>query len=145
LKGISCKLSIVGVLSKQQEEALRVNQIDYNTAANITNEELKEQYEKADLLAFVSTYEGFGMPIVEAQIVGRPVVTSNLLSMPEVAGDAAHLVDPFDVEDIRKGVLRIIEDKAYRTLLIEKGRSNALRFSVETIANQYAELYREIS
>jgi len=144
LKGISCQLSIVGVLTKQQIEELKVNKIEYTNVVNISNEELKQKYEESDLLAFVSTYEGFGMPIVEAQIVGRPVITSNLLSMPEVSGGAAHLVDPYDIEDIRKGILKIIEDESYRNNLIENGRKNAVRFSVQTISDQYADLYRSI-
>jgi len=145
LKGVTCKLSIVGVLTDQQKIELEENNIDYSNVVNISNEELKQQYEDSDMLAFVSTYEGFGMPIVEAQIVGRPVITSNLLSMPEVAGNAALLIDPFNVEEIRSGVMKIISDVAYRNDLIEKGRNNAIRFSVETITNEYAELYRQIS
>ncbi len=144
LNGINCKLAIVGIVSPQQKEVLIKNKIDYLAVANISNKELKEQYERADLLAFVSTYEGFGMPIIEAQIVGRPVITSDLLSMPEVAGGAAHLVNPYNIEEIKKGILKIISDKEYRNNLIEKGRKNALRFSVETIAAQYEELYRSI-
>ena len=144
LKGINCKLSIVGVLTEKQLTTLKENNIDYTNAVNISNEALKQQYENADMLAFVSTYEGFGMPIVEAQIVGRPVITSDLLSMPEVAGGAAHLVDPYSIEEIKNGVLQIIEDATYRDTLIEKGRNNAVRFSVETISKQYAELYRNI-
>lgn len=144
LNGIECNLSIVGVLTDKQKLALEENNIEYFNVVNISNEELKEQYESADLLAFVSTYEGFGMPIVEAQIVGRPVITSNLLSMPEVAGDAALLVDPFNISEIRAGVKKIISDEDYRNKLIEKGRENAIRFSVSTIANQYAELYRKV-
>ena len=144
LKGIPCKLSIVGVLTEKQLKTLKEDALDYTNAVNISNEELKEQYENADLLAFVSTYEGFGMPIVEAQIVGRPVITSNLLSMPEVSGGGAHLIDPYNIEEIRKGVLKIIEDENYRNNLIEIGRKNTVRFSVETISNQYSELYRSI-
>ena len=144
LKGINCKLEIVGVLNQEQLLALAENKIDYNNAVNISNEELKEKYQQADLLVFVSTYEGFGMPIVEAQLVGRPVITSNLLSMPEVAGKGAYLVDPYDVEAIRNGVLKIIEDANYRETLVKNGLENAQRFDVKMIANQYAELYREI-
>ncbi|MFB0924885.1 MAG: glycosyltransferase, partial [Vicingaceae bacterium] len=144
LNGVNCQLSIVGVLTLGQKEALSQNNIEYSNVVNISNEELKQQYEQTDLLAFVSTYEGFGMPIVEAQIVGRPVITSNLLSMPEVAGDAAHLIDPYNVEDIRKGVLEIISDETYRNMLVEKGRVNAERFSVDTITAQYAEMYKQI-
>ncbi len=145
LKGIACQLEIVGELNQEQISTLVENNINYHNSVNITNEELREKYGKADLLAFVSTYEGFGMPIVEAQIVGRPVITSNLLSMPEVAGEGSLLVNPYSVEEIRRGVLKIIEDEVYRNDLIEKGRKNAIRFSVEKITNQYADLYRSIA
>lgn len=144
IKGINCKLEIVGVLNQEQLLALADNKIDFNNAVNISNEELKEKYQQADLLAFVSTYEGFGMPIVEAQLIGRPVITSNLMSMPEVAGDGALLVDPYNVDEIRNGILKMIKNETYRNLLIEKGKENAIRFSVESITNEYAELYREV-
>ena len=145
LTGISCNLEIVGELTDEQIQTLELNQINYSNSVNISNEELKHRYESCDMLAFVSTYEGFGMPIVEAQIVGRPVITSNLLSMPEVAGGAACLIDPYDVQDIKKGVLKIIEDSMYRKELTKNGRVNAERFSVDTITKQYADLYHEIS
>jgi len=144
LKGIHCKLEIVGVLSQEQVLALAENKIDYNNVVNISNEELKVKYQQADLLAFVSTYEGFGMPIVEAQLIGRPVITSNLLSMPEVAGDGALLVNPYNIDEIRKGILKIIEDANYRQTLVKNGLENAQRFDVKIIANQYANLYKEV-
>ena len=95
-----------------------------------------------DLLVFVSTYEGFGLPILEAQATGRPVITSNVLSMPEVAGDSACLVDPFDVSSIRKGILKVINDPAYREKLIKRGFENVKRFQPDKIAEQYADIYR---
>jgi len=144
IKGIHCQLEIVGELTEKQLFKLKNNNIEYNNSVNISNEELKQKYELADMLAFVSTYEGFGMPIVEAQIVGRPVITSNLLSMPEVAGDGAHLINPYNVDDIKKGILKIIENEDYRNSLIKEGLKNAIRFSVETITQQYADLYKEI-
>tara|TARA_B110000459_G_C16581521_1_gene481567 strand:+ start:629 stop:1618 length:990 start_codon:yes stop_codon:yes gene_type:complete len=144
IQDIKCKLEIIGVLDERQLLALKKYKINYNNAVNISNKELKEKYEKADLLAFISTYEGFGMPIVEAQIVGRPVITSNLLSMPEVAADGAHVIDPYNIAEIKDGIQKIINDQGYRNDLIAKGRKNALRFSPSIIANQYAELYREI-
>jgi len=93
----------------------------------------------------VSTYEGFGLPIVEANAVGRPVITSNVCSMPEVAGDAAFLVDPFDVEDIRRGVLLLINDSHLRRDLVRRGFLNVRRFSIESVATQYRSLYDELS
>ncbi len=144
LNGISCKLEIVGELNQEQLLALADSKIDFNNAVNISNEELKEKYQQADMLAFVSTYEGFGMPIVEAQLIGRPVITSNLLSMPEVAGDGAVLVNPYNIEDIRNGILKIINDKEYREQLVSNGRINAERFLAKKIANQYTDLYQEV-
>lgn len=145
IKGINCKLEIVGVLNQSQIDILELNNIYYRNSVNLSNDELRQKYEEADLVAFVSTYEGFGMPIVEAQIVGRPVVTSNILSMPEVAGNGADLVNPFNTESIRNGILRVINDTNYREKLIKEGKINAERFSAKDIANQYAKLYRSLN
>jgi glycosyltransferase involved in cell wall biosynthesis len=84
------------------------------------------------------------MPIIEAQWVERPVVTSNCSSMPEVAGAAACLVDPFDVGSIRAGILRVINDEPYRERLIELGRENRERFSLAQVAHQYGALYERV-
>jgi glycosyltransferase involved in cell wall biosynthesis len=93
---------------------------------------------------FASTYEGFGLPIIEANAVGRPVVTSHLWSMPEVAGKSALLVDPYDVASIRDGVLSIIEDAHLRSVLIKNGLENIKRFRLSLIAEQYSALYQEV-
>ena len=85
------------------------------------------------------------MPIIEAQSVGRPVVTSNLGAMKEVAEDSALLVDPFDITSIRSGILSVIENEALRNLLIEKGLNNVQRFSTKSIAKEYMKIYNELS
>ena len=77
--------------------------------------------------------------------MGRPVVTSRVWSMPEVAGGAAEMVDPSDVAGIRAGVERVIGDAAYRRDLVERGFANAARFSAAAVAERYAALYREIA
>jgi glycosyltransferase involved in cell wall biosynthesis len=96
-----------------------------------------------DILVFPSLFEGFGMPIIEAQAMGTPVLTSNLSSMPEVAGDGALLVNPYSVNDIKDGVLKLIEDSSYRSRLIENGFRNCQKFNSKEIANQYYELYKQ--
>lgn len=144
LQGIPCQLEIVGKLSQQQISALQDGNIEYTSSFNLSETEMVKKYNACNLVAFVSTYEGFGMPILEANAVGRPIITSNILSMPEVAGDAACLVDPCNVLEIRAGILRIINDKAYRETLIQNGFSNAHRFDPHIIADQYVQLYREI-
>ena len=145
LEGISCRLAIVGQLSDAQTAALRRHGIDWESHVGLSREALVQQYVEADMLVFASTYEGFGLPIVEAQAVGRPVVTSALSSMPEVAGDAACFVDPFDAASIRAGVLRVIENESYRTQLVESGFRNVERFRTSAVAEQYAALYREVA
>jgi glycosyltransferase involved in cell wall biosynthesis len=144
LQGIPCHLRIIGKLSENQVESLSQNQITYSTVAGISNQELVREYQKCDMVIFASTYEGFGLPIVEAQATGRPAVTSNILSMPEVAGDAACLVDPFDVTGIKNGILHVIQDKEYREKLIILGYKNIERFRPKAIAEQYVKLYEEI-
>ncbi len=144
LEDIKCRLVIVGQLSPSQTLALQRYRIQYDNLSGLSREALVEEYQRCDLLLFASTYEGFGLPIVEAQAVGRPVVTSNLWSMPEVGGEGACLVDPFDVASIRAGVQQVLSDESYRNTLIAGGVENVKRFRTKAIAEQYAALYREV-
>lgn len=144
LSGVECQLVVVGQLSRAQAAILRRFGIDYENHVDISRQALLEEYKRSDMVVFASTYEGFGLPIVEANAVGRPVVSGNVLSMPEVAGDAACLVDPFDVSSIRAGILRVIEDSTYREQLVERGFENVERFRIDRVAEKYATLYREI-
>jgi glycosyltransferase involved in cell wall biosynthesis len=84
------------------------------------------------------------MPILEAQATGRVVVTSNISSMPEVAGEGAQQVDPNDVESICTGILKVIHDSDFRNNLIQKGFINIRRFESNHVAGKYLELYRAL-
>jgi glycosyltransferase involved in cell wall biosynthesis len=144
LAGIKCKLEIVGELSVKVMDELKHNRITFELFKNLTDDQIVGKYATADIVSFVSTNEGFGLPIVEANAIGRVVVTSNISSMPEVAGNAAHLVDPFDVVSIREGFLKVINDDSYREKLILNGFENRKRFDAVKIANQYAALYHSL-
>lgn len=144
LKGFHCRLVVIGKLLETQQAALQKHDIDCENHIGISREQLLLQYQQADLVMFASLYEGFGLPIVEANAVGRPVITSRLYSMPEVAGDAACYVDPYDADSIRAGVERICQDANYRQQLIDQGFRNVERFRTAVIAEQYAQLYRRI-
>ncbi len=145
LKGIPCIVEIIGKRFEEYEKILQGNGIEYEYRSGLTDDEMIARYEAADIISLVSTYEGFGMPILEGQAVGRPVITSNIFSMPEVAGDAACLADPFDVASIRAGFLKIINDEKYRNGLIERGFENVKRFDPGKIALEYYELYKNIA
>lgn len=144
LNGIKYHLNIIGKPSFELDSLLDSNNISYTFKSNLTNEEMIKEYENCDLLAFVSTYEGFGLPIIEAQAAGRVVITSNVASMPEVAGDGAYFVNPYDTNEIRKGVLELINNDSLREVLIKNGLENVKRFEPQKIANQYLELYNQV-
>ena len=126
---LNCTFVVIGHLLDDQKILLENSGIEYENLKDLTREEILEQYVLCDLLLFASLYEGFGLPIVEAQTVGRLVVTSNLSSMPEVAGRGALLVDPHNVESIKSGIKAIIESEELRHDLVQLGYANCKRFS----------------
>ncbi len=145
LAGVPCRLEIVGEPAEEDRRALERNKIDFHWATGLSDEQVRQRYETCDLLAFVSTYEGFGLPILEAQMTGRPVVTSAILPHRDIAGEgAADLVDPFDSQSIRQGILRVITEEAYRNTLLLLGQRNAARYHLEAVANQYIDLYSSL-
>ena len=145
LDGINCRLRIIGPLSDKIKKALELSNIDVENIEKLGDDEIIEAYRNADIIAFCSTFEGFGLPIIEGQAMQKPVVTSNISPMLEVAGYAAEFVDPHDTASIRSGIRRIIEDPENRARLIELGVKNAKRFDAKTIAASYAELYDEVT
>ena len=145
LRGTECRLEVVGKWNPALARLLEGLGIPHRFRSGLSSEEIMRCYEEADIVTLVSTLEGFGMPIAEAQAVGRVVVTSNVSSMPEVAGDGACLVDPLDVGAIRAGIRKVIDDDGYRESLIRRGFENVKRFDSRRIARQYLDLYRRIA
>lgn len=103
---------------------------------HISDNDLITIYSKADIYLYPSLYEGFGLPILEAQACGCPVLTSNTSSCPEIAQKSAHLVDPYSIDEIKSGILKIIQDHQYRNHLISSGYQNIKRFSWQKCAQE---------
>ena len=112
-----------------------------HTLSWLSISELELLYNSAQLLLYPSLYEGFGLPILDAQACGCPVVTSNVSAMPEVARKGAILVDPYSTEDIIRGISEVRE---VREKLIKRGLENVKRFSWEKAAQQTAQIYRTL-
>jgi glycosyltransferase involved in cell wall biosynthesis len=111
----------------------------------VSPSDLPVLYAGADAFCFPSLYEGFGLPVLEAMACGTPVVASNRAAVPEVAGDAAILVDPTDPAAIGRALCRVLTDSALRTDLIAKGRQRAREFTWERTAGETIALLREVS
>jgi glycosyltransferase involved in cell wall biosynthesis len=144
LAGLKIKLDIIGFLSTEQLLKLKEHKIDFEQSTGLSEIALITKYQQCDILAFPSTYEGFGLPILEAQATGKPVLTSNIPPMNEVAGQGACLIDCFDVASIKNGLLKIIHDAAYREVIIQQGLENVKKYSLENVAGQYVQLYKEL-
>jgi glycosyltransferase involved in cell wall biosynthesis len=101
-------------------------------------------YRLASVFVFPSLYEGFGLPPLEAMASGTPVVTSNVSSLPEVTGDAAVLVDPYDVTSIEDGMRRVLTDPALAASMRERGLQRAREFSWERSVKRTLEVYQKV-
>lgn len=141
LKDFPCKVIIVGKLSEGQKFVLNLYHIDYECMHNLTDNEILNLYKTCDVVNFPSLYEGFGMPIIEGQSIGRPVVTSNLSPVKEVAGNGAMLINPTCPDSIRRGYRLLLENS---DVYIEKGLENVKRFALTQITQQYFDVYNKI-
>jgi glycosyltransferase involved in cell wall biosynthesis len=116
----------------------RVRRVEY-----LSPEELARLFRQADLLVFPSRHEGFGLPVLEAMASGTPVITSTVSSLPEVAGDAALLVDPDDVDGLCQAMERVLRDRALWAQLQAAGLARARQFTWERTAQLTLQVYEE--
>lgn len=141
VKGLDCRLDIIGSPEQTLIERMDSLGIVYRTSSGLTDAEIIDRYRQSDILFFVSRSEGFGLPILEAQSMGRPVLTSSEAPMPFVAGEGALFFSPGDIAGIRAGILSLIADGALRNKLIDTGYRNVNRFSRDAIGKLYYNFY----
>ena len=138
------RLRIIGPLSEAQRELLGSLNLAWTSVEQISDEQMVEEYRESDILVFASTYEGFGLPIVEAQAIGLPVITSDVPPMSDIAGDGALLVDPYDVARIHAALEQLLRSPGLVQTLSDRGKRNADRYDATTVANKYAEIYGRV-
>lgn len=144
LSEIRCKLIIIGKLTDIQLQLLRDSKLEFENYYDISLNDLIEEYHRCDIVSFPSFYEGFGMPLIEAQASARPVLAGNIDVLREVGADGVLYVDPYDTKSIREGFEFLIRDRELRKKLVQNGKENIKRFMPETIAKQYNQLYEEL-
>jgi len=110
----------------------------------VSDDKLVKLYQKAKLFVYPSLYEGFGIPPLEAMACGTPVVVSNVASLPEVCGDAAYYVNPYDVNDIARGMETVLKDENLQRELIQKGLERVKLFSWEKSAKKLLRIIEEV-
>lgn len=145
LRDLCCSVFIIGEPNEMQLKALSKNNIRFSFRKGMTRTEVIQAYADCDVVIFVSLVEGFGLPIIEAQASGKPVITSNISAMPATAGTYGCLVDPYNINDIRNALIKIINDDVYRGFLVAKGIDNSKRFDPRVISDQYVNLYKKVS
>lgn len=141
VRDLSVRIIIVGYPSNEELDLLKKYHVRFEIHQNLRQTELLQIYKRIDVLFFASFYEGFGLPILEAQKMGRAVITSNFGAMKEVSNGAAILIDPSKVDEIRSAIIRLMNDKDFFNSLVKVGRSNASGFSAESVASKYVSLY----
>ena len=111
---------------------------------HVADEAIPTLYQAADVFTLPSLHEGFGLPILEAMACGTPVVTSNTYALPEVAGDAAELVDPYDVDAIADAIVGVLTDARRADELRRRGISRAAEFTWGRAAERHLECYKRV-
>ena len=142
LKDIKCILRIVGRVDKSDIDLLKTHNINYSIVYDLSDDEIIQEYQNADIINFPSYYEGFGMPIIEGQAIGRLVITSDMEPMRTVAAEGAILCNPYLVESIRSAYIKALNDSEYRNSRINIGLENVKKYRLEYITETYYNLYK---
>lgn len=137
-------LRIIGELTAQQKKFLKKFKINYSNVFSISQEDLVNEYMRSDFILFPSTYEGFGLPVIEAFASGKPVITSNISPMKEVAGKAAYLIDPSSIASIREAVQYFIENPVQMENYAAAGKLRVLNFLPVQITDHYRRLWEQV-
>lgn len=135
---------IVGDPASEQYSFFKTLNLPFSTYQDLDIDQLSRLYSKCHILLFPSLYEGFGLPILEAQAHGVAVLTANTTAMPEVAGEGAYLVNPIDTQDILNGIEVLMNSEQLRNKITEAGYQNIKEYQIESVASGYVHWYEDV-
>jgi glycosyltransferase involved in cell wall biosynthesis len=144
VQGLDVELMLLRKHDPLLEQKLHSLHIKHTFYPLLTYQDVYQKYVECDLVYFASNYEGFGVPILEAQAVGRALITSNVAAMPEVAGKGACFVDYQSVAEIKAAIVKLISDSAYRNKLIDNGYENVKHYTLEKTVEKYMAVYSQL-
>ncbi len=141
VKFTNWKITVIGNQSFSDKMLLEKYGINYKNLKNVNFNKVIEAYKRSDILCFISLHEGFGLPVIEANASGTPVIASNIEPINLIAGNAACLVNPKSTKDIKSNITKIVNNDNFRKKLIIKGLKNVKKYHPSIIAKQYCKIY----
>ncbi|MDB4722247.1 glycosyltransferase [Verrucomicrobiales bacterium] len=139
---LGIELIIIGSLDKDLLKKL--NGIKYTNYFDISDKEIEKKYFESDILLFPSLHEGFGLPILEANTIGLPVITSHIAPCTEVASNAAYYVDPDDSFEIKNAIINLMNGSELKRKLVSNGFVNSNKFSRDKIQGLYLNIFKSV-
>ena len=143
-EGLKCHIIIIGNLTIQMRNMISSLKLSVENKQNLTDDEIANEYINCDIVAFCSLYEGFGMPIIEGNMTGRVVITSNIEPLIEIGNDSVIYANPHDFISIRNAYEQLLNNHNLYDDLVEKGIKNVQRFTLSQIVSQYKKIYESL-
>lgn len=140
-RNLDIQLNIVGILSEKQRNLLTKYNIDYKNEYDISTKQIIENYINCDIVTFPSSYEGFGLPVIEANALGKPVIAGDIPVLHEIADNSAIYVNPAISNEIRDAILKLKNNSTFYNRMSYLGLKNSKRFTSEVLVNEYKKLY----
>jgi glycosyltransferase involved in cell wall biosynthesis len=141
---LQVKLRIIGEITPRQELLLNKFDIDYSSVKQISDSELKKEYNNCDIVLFPSVYEGFGLPVIEAFATGKPVITSDISPLNDLAKDAGVYVNPHSITSIRHAVQKLISSPELRIEKVSKGLEVIKAYQVNVVLAKYQDVWEKV-
>lgn len=145
LRNSTYELHVIRKMTCQQMQLAKELNVHVCNKYDLSDEQIVDEYKKADVLVFPSLQEGFGMPIIEAQAVGCPVITSNRCPMSWVADEGALLLnDPLDEYELKACIEKVLYNLDFRNYLVQSGLRNIERFTLKNVVDRFIKLYQSL-